>query len=192
MLDLSHLYAAAVRLQRRYQSEGTQFCFIGGLALQKWGEPRYTRDVDLMVFSGFGGERAIIERELRALEPRIDDAVEFAMLNRVLLVQDKSQCPIDISLAAMPYESDVIARSQLQSLNLEFEPLGLCSATDLIILKAFAGRPQDWQDIRGTVVRSQHLIDWKLIDKELSVLLELKEEPESLDKLYQLKMELNA
>ena len=192
MLDLGNLYSAAVRLQRRYEEEGTRYCFIGGLATQKWGEPRYTRVVDLTIFSGFGGEQAVIERELRILEPRIDNAVEFALLNRVLLVQDKSKCSIDISLAAMPYESDVISRSQLQSLDLEFEPLRLCSATDLVILKAFAGRPQDWQDIRGTLIRSQKLIDWKLIDTELGMLLDLKEEPESLGKLYQLKHELKA
>ncbi len=192
MLDLGNLYSAAVRLQRRYEDEGTRYCFIGGLAIQKWGEPRFTRDVDLTIFSGFGGEQAVIDRELRVLEPRIDDVVDFALLNRVLLVQDKMNCSIDISLAAMPYESDVISRSQFQSLNLEFEPLRLCSATDLVILKAFAGRPQDWQDIRGTLIRSQKLIDWKLIDKELEMLLELKEEPESLEKLYQLKHELKV
>jgi len=38
----------------------------------------------------------------------------------------------------------------------EFEPgvlVRTCSAEDLVVLKVFAGRPQDWIDVEGTIVR---------------------------------------
>ena len=38
------------------QEQGWRFCIIGGLALQRWGEPRLTRDVDIEVFTGFAGK----------------------------------------------------------------------------------------------------------------------------------------
>jgi len=38
---------AAAELQAFCESQQWQFCIIGGLALQRWGEPRETADVDL-------------------------------------------------------------------------------------------------------------------------------------------------
>src|SRR5438552_3575923 len=42
------------------QEQGWRFCIIGGLALQRWGEPRLTRDIDI----GFSAEirRARVDR----------------------------------------------------------------------------------------------------------------------------------
>jgi len=65
--------------------------------------------------------------------------------------------------------------------------LRICSPSDLVILKTFAGRDRDWLDVRGTLVRSGQSLDWELIQRELTVLLELKEEPESLDRLLAMK-----
>ena len=40
---------------------GWRFCFIGGLAVQKWSEPRVTDDVDLTLFTGLGTEAPFID-----------------------------------------------------------------------------------------------------------------------------------
>ena len=47
--DLGHLVSAASRLQSNWESRNIDFCFIGGLAVQHWGEPRLTGDVDATV-----------------------------------------------------------------------------------------------------------------------------------------------
>lgn len=67
----------------------------------------------------------------------------------------------------------------------------ICGPSYLIILKAFANRPRDWQDIRGILIRSATLLDWKLIESELGVLAELKEVPEILIKLQALRTEIS-
>lgn len=36
------VYRAAADLQRRFRERDWRFCLIGGLALQRWGEPRVT------------------------------------------------------------------------------------------------------------------------------------------------------
>jgi hypothetical protein len=66
-----------------------------------------------------------------------------------------------------------------------------CSASDLVILKAFANRPRDWQDIRGILIRSGSQLDWSLIDSEITVLANLKEEPEILTQLAELRDQLS-
>ena len=191
MIELRELVAAALRLQQAWQEDGTPFCFIGGLAVQRWSEPRFTRHVDATIFVGFGGERAAAVTQLQRAKGRIQDPIGFAILNRVLLLEDSHGCPIDLALGAMPFEQEMIQRSQSEVIDPNQPPIRICSASDLVILKAFAGRPQDWIDIRGTLIRSKNLLDWSLIQRELDVLLELKEEPESMERLLSLKTASN-
>ena len=60
----------------------------------------------------------------------------------------------------------------------------VCSAEDLIVMKAFADREIDWHDIRGIIVRQGiEKIDLQLIQKELQPLCEAKENLEIMDRL---------
>jgi hypothetical protein len=47
MIHLPGVLAAAEQVQQLCQQHGWRFCFIGGVAVQRWGEPRLTQDVDL-------------------------------------------------------------------------------------------------------------------------------------------------
>ena len=62
---------AAAEVQNVCQSHDWQFCFIGGLALQRWGEPRRTVDVDLSVLAGFGDEKQFADVLLEYFAARI-------------------------------------------------------------------------------------------------------------------------
>lgn len=188
-IDLTDLIAAAARLQSKWEAMGFQFCFIGGLAVQHWGEPRQTNDVDATVWTQFGNERPVIDRLLEDLTGRIENADQFALINRVLLTQESGGVDVDVALAAFPYELELIRRAQKQPFR--DEQLLICGPSDLIILKAFANRTRDWQDIRGIIIRSASQLDWHLIHSELQVLASLKEEPEILDRLHTLQSELS-
>ena len=61
--------------------------------------------------------------------------------------------------------------------------LRTCSAEDLVVLKAFAGRDVDWLDIGGVAVRQAGRLDERLIFRELEPLLELKGSLDSADRL---------
>lgn len=184
--DYSFLVDAAIGLQSAWEAQGIRFCFIGGLAVQHWGEVRMTQDIDATVLTGFGNEQLLIEQLLMTLTPRISDAVRFAKLNRVLLGQDCHGVPIDVSLSGMPYETELIQRSQRREY-LTGKSIQICGASDLVILKAFANRVRDWQDIRGILIRSAMELDWNLIETVLKILSELKEEPEILTNLRRLR-----
>lgn len=183
--DVSDLVAAASRLQRLWTNEGFDFCFIGGLAVNVWGQPRHTNDVDATVWTDFGNERPIVDQLLLKLTGRMDAADEFAMLNRVLLVQESGGIDVDISLAAFPFERALLDRARPQQLR--GEAIKMCGPSDLVILKAFANRPHDWTDIRGVLVRSGSQLDWSLIESEVQQLAELKEEPEIITRLTELR-----
>jgi hypothetical protein len=187
-VDLPDLIAAASRLQSSWEAIGFQFCFIGGLAVQHWGEPRLTNDVDATIWTEFGNERPVIDRLLADLKGRIEKPIEFALINRVLLVQESGGVDVDVALAAFPFERDLIGRAQKQPYR--DTALLICGPSDLVILKAFANRPRDWQDIRGILIRSGSQLDWNLIETELKVLAMLKEEPEILDQLRNLRAQL--
>lgn len=172
-------------MQGIWEEQGIRFCYIGGLAVHRWGEVRMTQDVDATVLTGFGNEPAMIEKLWRDLTPRIADATQFAKLNRVVLGQSREEVPFDVSLSGLLYEEQVIARAQYREYARGIS-LRICEASDLVILKAFANRPRDWQDIRGILIRSGPALDWPLIDTELRKLVELKEEPEILSTLLNL------
>ena len=77
---------------------------------------------------------------------------------------------------------------------IEMEPgcnVRLCTAEDLIVMKAFANRVIDWHDVRGIIVRQDICkLDWNYINKELMPLCEAKEQPEIMDRLESLREEV--
>ena len=178
----------ASEVQALCDSEGWRFCFIGGLALQRWGEPRETVAVDLTLLSGFGDEDPFIERLLETFEARIDNAAEFARARRVLLIRSHSGVGIDVALGALPFEETAVSRSSL----FEFPEsifLRTCSAEDLVVMKAFASRGRDWADIEGIIVRQTGKLDWPYIETQLAPLAELKGAPELVEQLAKRRAE---
>src|SRR5690606_1100249 len=106
------IFLTAHKVQTVFETEGWKFCFIGGVALQRWAVPRLTNDVDLTLLTGFGNEEQFITRILADFEPRIDDAANFALRNRVLLVKD-GVVGVDISLGALEFENLAVSRSSM-------------------------------------------------------------------------------
>ena len=180
---MNSLFKAGLEIQNYLNSKKWPFCFIGGLSVIRWGEVRMTQDIDLCILSGFGGEKKYIESLLGSFKSRIGDAKEFAITNRVLLLTASNDVPIDLTLSGLPFEKQMIDRAT----SFPYAPdcsLLTCSAEDLIVLKAFADRAQDWIDVRGIIVRQKGQLDIEYIFKYLTPLSELKESAEILDNLH--------
>jgi hypothetical protein len=184
------LIRAAADLQTVCETHNWRFCFIGGLAVLRWGEPRETIDVDLTLITGFGHESEFVSVLTQAFEPRIEDAAAFAQANRVLLLRTVSGVGLDIAFGGLPFEELAVSRSTLFTYPPDI-PLRTCSAEDLIVLKAFADRPKDWMDIEGVIVRHAPVLDWAYVRAHLPPLEELKEAPDLLERLEQVRTRLN-
>ncbi len=183
---MNALFLAAADLQAFCVSQNWRFCFIGGLAVQRWGEPRETVDVDLTLLTGFNDESGFVSRLLGAFEARIPDAAAFAEANRVLLLRATSGVGLDIALGGLPFEESAVARATLFTFPPDL-PLRTCSAEDLIVFKAFADRPKDWVDVEGILIRQSSTLDWTYVRTQLEPLSELKEAPELVEKLEQFR-----
>ena len=182
------LIRVAADLQAFCEGRRWRFCFIGGLALQRWGEPRETVDVDVTLVTGFGGEEPFIAALLDRYDGRVRDAAAFARTNRVLLLRAPSGVGIDIALGGLPLEEAIVERASRFAFPGDV-PLLTCSAEDLVVLKAFAARGRDWVDIEGIIVRQAGTLDWSYVDEQLAPLVVLKEAPEILTELARRRAE---
>jgi len=176
MIDL---FDAARQLEEFCDLHGWRSCIIGGIAVQRWGEPRVTRDVDLTLLTGFGREDSFIDTLLAVYPGRLKNAKEFARRYRVLLLSAPGEIGINISLGALAFEEKVVSRATSFSFGSGAE-IRTCSAEDLIILKLFASRPLDLRDAEGVENRHRGHLDWSYIEEQLTPLAEVKQDPEIL------------
>jgi hypothetical protein len=181
-MSLGPVFDAALAAQEVCKKIGLKFCIIGGVALQRWGEPRFTANVDLFVLVEPGEEHAVAKALLDQLEARVQSPLEFAQRTRVLLLKSTDGIGIDIVLAGLPFEARVIERSSLWKISGD-ALLRTCSAEDLLVMKCFAARDKDWADVTSILERLGPHLDLDRVRNELQPLAAAKEEPEILQQL---------
>jgi len=113
MKELAGVMAAASQVEAFCRGKGWRFCFIGGIAVQRWGSPRFTQDVDLTLMTGFGPVEAFVDSVLHQFAGRFPYARQFAIDHRVLLVRTAEGVHIDFALGAYPFEQASIERATL-------------------------------------------------------------------------------
>ena len=121
------------------------FALIGGIALQGYGEPRITKDVDFLVF-GPASRWTGLRRRLEALGLKLDDRWHrtHPAADRLLYRFKQGPVRIDILRPADRHESG-LRRRTIPSRVLG-RPCPLLEPEDYILLKAKAERPQDFAD----------------------------------------------
>lgn len=127
-------------VQRFCRDRTWRFCFLGGIAVPRWGEPRQTRDINLnlTLLAAFGSERPFVLERLASFAARVPDTAAFAERNRVLLLRSSSGVGIDVALGALDFEERAVARSSDWWIDDELA-LRTCSGEDLVVYKVFAG-----------------------------------------------------
>jgi hypothetical protein len=177
---MNGLYEAAREFTEFMTARGWRFCLIGGMAVQRWGEPRTTLDVDFTLLTGWGDEAPFIDALLGRFASRVPEGRKFALENRVLLLRADSGKSVDIALGALPFEEEMVRRAE----SLEFAPglsIPCCTAEDLFIMKAFAGRARDWLDAESILARQSGL-DRSYILQKLVELGDMKDNHEALER----------
>lgn len=128
---------------------------FGGQAVQVWGLPRLTADVDITARLRAENRRAFIARMRRAgFGLRVRDINDFVRKTRVFpFVHTDSGIPLDVVLAGPGLEEEFLERARPVDLGGVVIPV--ISPEDLIVTKVLAGRPRDIEDIRG-ILRERH------------------------------------
>jgi hypothetical protein len=179
---LTRLVLPLAGLMRWFEGSDVRGAVIGGVAASLRSAPRFTRDIDAVV----------IEAETAALIqsagpfgflPRIPDAAEFASTAHVLLLRhDETGVDIDISLGALPFETEVVERSTV--IDVDGVPVRVATAEDLIIMKALAGRGRDFADMENLIASHPQLdLDWiRRWLREFSSILDMPEIQENFER----------
>ena len=147
--NLTPLLEPLAALQRLLERFGDRGVIIGGIAASLLGQPRLTADLDAVLLLSTDELPELIQAAAEeGLFPRIADAEIFARKNRVVLLRHQaSSSNIDISLGILPFEVEMVERSQKMTIGKLH--LRLPTPEDLIILKAVAHRPKDLMDIQA-------------------------------------------
>ena len=126
------LWDACVDLQTFLERQNYQFCFIGGIAVQRWGEPRVTSDADVTIVVEFGAEKPVLQTILDRYQPRVADPISFAIQSCALLVENTSRIGIAIALGGLPFEQRMVDWSTLRNAAVA-NTIRSCSAEDLVV-----------------------------------------------------------
>ncbi len=177
----SVVYRAALDLQSFCEQHGWRFCVIGGLAVQRWAYERFTKDADMTVLTRFDDE-PVMEALLARFKSRRPDPKEFAVRARVLFLWHENGVKLDVALGALDFEERAIARGSWWEARSGVR-LFTCSAEDLVVHKAFAGRDQDWVDVGDILAVQRERLNCEQILAELRPLAELKEDSGIVPKL---------
>ncbi len=168
---------AAWEVGQFLSAQNIPYVLIGGLAVQQWGSARLTVDADFTIAAPLEGSADLVQRITGRFPSRVADPQAMASRTRMILVKAENGVEVDISLALPGYEDELFRRS----MDFEIEPgksIRLCSAEDLIIHKAVAGRPQDVVDIEGVVLRRGDQLDAAYIRRWLAEFANVLAAPE--------------
>lgn len=168
---------ALAALATALDASGAPWMIIGGIAVIARGVRRFTTDIDAAV----RGDSIALERLAEVLAahgiaPRIEDGLDFARENLVLLLRHTpTGVDLDVSLAWSSFEHDAIAARTPARFGVVVAPMS--TAEDLIVFKAIAARPKDLEDAEALL----HLhpgVDRARIRDQVAELAALAEAPE--------------
>jgi hypothetical protein len=134
--------------------ESLPYMIFGGQAVLLYGEPRLTRDIDVTL----GLDPSHCEPILRLIQSLqlkvlVDDVEAFLRQTFVLPVLDpETDIRIDFVFALSEFERQAIKRSNL--VDFDGVKIRFVSLEDLIILKIFAGRPRDLDDVKSVIQKN--------------------------------------
>jgi predicted nucleotidyltransferase len=153
---LSQLESTLRRAVRDLSDLGARWALVGALAVSARAEPRFTRDIDLVVAVTSDTDAERLVRDLQSQGYRVQAIVEQEALGRLATARlipahdDESGVVLDVLLASSGIESEIIAEADtleiLPSLRIPVATIG-----HLIALKLLARddrtRPQDLSDL---------------------------------------------
>jgi hypothetical protein len=146
-----------------FERLGIPYAVMGGLAVRIYGIPRPTLDVDFTIALERNHLGNLYEhvRELgytvtdEYAKGWVDLVAEMPIVRARLFLEGRS-VDIDIFLAELPYQHQLLARRRCEQI--DGSPVWFVSPEDLVLLKLISYRPRDVADI-GDVLFTQGQLD---------------------------------
>lgn len=142
------------RIAMSLDKEGIPYMIIGGQAVLYYGEPRFTKDIDITL--GIDVDALGICKTLASelnLTLLVNDVEDFVKKTMVLPLQDASTgVRIDFIFSHSQYERQAIQRAK--SVKFGGTSVKFASLEDVVIHKIIAGRPRDIEDVNTILLKN--------------------------------------
>lgn len=163
-----------------FESIGTPYAVMGGIAVRVYGIPRPTHDIDFTLAI----DRSRLPELYRALQKlgytvaeeylrgSVDEGAGMPLVKARLYLENRA-IDIDVFLSESRFQEQVLSRRRREQI--EDTTVWLVSPEDLILLKLLAHRPRDIANI-GDILFTQGQLDEEYMRswaKELGVLEKL-------------------
>ena len=173
------------RLVRELEDNQIPYAIIGGVAVSIRAVPRYTEDVDAVVWVDDSRRSEFLAQiTKRGLRPRASDPLGFARKNRLLLLTDEDGVHVDLSFGVLPFEEEMIRNAEPIEIA-EGCTASIATARALVLMKAVAWRSKDLHDI-VEIVSVNPDEDWGSVVDEFVEFAELLDAAERVEELRRL------
>lgn len=135
------------------------YMLYGGMAAALWGEPRYTEDVDLVLFiperKAFVFLREAAKRGFYVDEDLAIQQMQVSGWARLPFGDAKSPWHLDLTLGDTPFDKSALSRRK--TVTLFDRPVWVAAPEDLLVYKLVSARDRDLMDVRALVKRQTGL-----------------------------------
>jgi nucleotidyltransferase AbiEii toxin of type IV toxin-antitoxin system len=141
------------------QGGGFEYLLYGGLAAALWGEPRYTEDVDLVIFlperHAYKFLREAAQHGFAVDEDLAVQQIQVSGWARLPFGEPKSPWHLDLTLGDSPFDKSALARKK--QVELFDRKVWVASPEDLLVYKLVSYRDRDVMDLHAIVKRQKTL-----------------------------------
>ena len=138
---------------------GFDYLLYGGLAAALWGEPRYTEDVDFVLFvAERHAHKFLREAAKHGFAVEEDLAIQQIQVSgwaRLPFGDRKSPWHLDLTLGDSPFDKSALERRK--AVTLFDREVWVASPEDLLVYKLVSWRDRDVMDVHAIVKRQKHL-----------------------------------
>ena len=141
------------------QAGDFDYLLYGGLAAALWGEPRYTEDVDFVLFlperHAYKFLREAARHGFAVEEDLAIQQIQVSGWSLLPFGARKSPWHLDLTLGDSPFDKSALARKK--EVELFDRKVSIASPEDLLIYKLVAWRDRDVMDVHAIVKRQKSL-----------------------------------
>lgn len=170
-MSLLGVATAALDAVATYGSRG---CLVGGLAVSVRCDPRFTRDVDLVVVVADDRDAEQLIHSLTAGDWRVALLEEQEAADRLAMVgiTDPQGCSVDLLLASSGIEAEIASSAELLDVT-PMKRIPVARVGHLIAMKLLSvgeGRETDWADLRSLAgIADAH--EWSIASEAVELIL---------------------
>lgn len=147
---------------------GARWCVLGAQAVNVYGQPRMTADIDVTAELGATTAAELVTTlERHGFRSAFEFDDEFVSATRVVPVVHASAMPVDIMLAGPGLEEAFLDAASATCIAGVSVPV--ISVEHLLVSKILAGREQDLEDVRSVLVATE-AVDRDQVDSLLGML----------------------